>query len=37
MLTFNWGMFWALLAAFAIRGTVRILGRMTFSDFWKEN
>jgi hypothetical protein len=25
MFEFNWGMFWALLAAFAVRGVIRFI------------
>jgi hypothetical protein len=29
MFDFNWGIFWALLAAFAVRGTIRYVVKET--------
>ena len=31
--TFNWGIFWALLAAFAVRAIVRFVSRL-LADIW---
>jgi hypothetical protein len=33
MLDFNWGMFWALVAAFAVRGTYKFIRRFIFIEY----